>query len=126
MLVAILQIAIPIEFSHTISTSNAAQMIESRFEVDVFVFESLEPVKKYWMKKVLDFRDGQWLPLKEQFLRKWIQFRIKCIDFFNFASLIRPQIVHRWTGNGGIVLFERDSKAKIKCFLEHILWDLWS
>lgn len=46
MLIAVLQITIPIEFSHTISTGNAAQMIESRFKINVFVFESFEPVRE--------------------------------------------------------------------------------
>lgn len=43
MLVTILQITVPIKFSHTIST-NAAQMIKSRLEINVPVFESLKPI----------------------------------------------------------------------------------
>lgn len=46
MLVTILQITIPIKFSHTIPTSDTAQMIKSCFEVYIFVFESLKSEMK--------------------------------------------------------------------------------
>lgn len=94
MLVTIFQIAIPIKFSHTISASNAAQMIKSRFKVDVFVFESFEPEQKKNEKIYRSIGNG---------LKNKLFFYLWNNNFFanaynSVSSAFSSSIFCRWSG----------------------------